>query len=453
VGSAIDQERHPMPVAISQSVYPRPFLAWFTVGLLTLAYILSFIDRQILSLLVAPIRRDLAISDTQMSLLMGFSFAVFYTLCGIPMGRLADVASRRWVVTWGVAFWSIATAACGLAHHYWQLFLGRVGVGVGEAALSPASYSLIADSFPPERRATATSVFATGIFIGSGLAYVVGGVVVGFAMEQGQTVLPWIGPTRPWQLVFYLLGGAGLMFAWLVLLIREPTRKGVTAGSKAVPFRDVVKLLMQHRYTVLLHNFGFAGTALALYSINAWIPSVWQRVHGWEVREVGVIYGSIVAVVGTFGIVLGGWLADRWRAKGMSDATLRVGAIGSLCGAPLSLAIAFMPSGSALAVLMIPITMFVAMPLGVAASAIQDLVPNGMRGQTSAIYLFIVNLVGLGLGPTAVALVTDRVFGNDSSVHLSLALVVATAQILGFVLLSRGRAHFRSSLERIEGRS
>lgn len=167
------------------AAYPRPWLAWCTVGLLTLAYILSFIDRQILSLLVAPIRRDLAISDTQMSLLMGFSFAVFYTLCGIPLGRLADIASRRWIVTWGVAFWSAATAACGLAHSYWQLFLGRVGVGIGEAALSPAAYSLITDSFPPERRATAISVFATGIFIGTGMAYVLGGLVVGFASEQG----------------------------------------------------------------------------------------------------------------------------------------------------------------------------------------------------------------------------------------------------------------------------
>lgn len=433
------------------STFPRPVLAWCTVGLLTFAYILSFIDRQIMSLLVVPIRRDLAISDTQMSLLMGFSFAVFYTLCGIPLGRLADVASRRWIVTLGVAFWSAATALCGVAHHYWQLFLGRVGVGVGEAALGPAAFSLIADSFPPERRATATSVYATGIFIGSGLAYVVGGLVVGFATQQGETVLPLVGATRPWQLVFYLLGGAGIVFAWLLLLIREPVRHGAVA--EPIPYRDVFRTLVRHRRTMLMHNFGFGGVALALYSINAWVPSVWQRVHGWEIRDVGIIYGAIVAVVGGFGIVFGGWLADRWRAQGMSDATLRVGALASLCGAPLALGIAFVPDGAALAWLMIPITVFVAMPLGVAASAIQDLVPNGMRGQTSAIYLFIVNLVGLGIGPTAVALLTDRVFHDDASVHYSLAIVVAIAQLLGFILLARGRVHYRTSLLQIEGRS
>lgn len=435
------------------AAYPRPWLAWCTVGLLTLAYILSFIDRQILSLLVAPIRRDLAISDTQMSLLMGFSFAVFYTLCGIPLGRLADIASRRWIVTWGVAFWSAATAACGLAHSYWQLFLGRVGVGIGEAALSPAAYSLITDSFPPERRATAISVFATGIFIGTGMAYVLGGLVVGLASEQGETVLPLVGATRPWQMVFYLLGAVGLLFAWVLLLIREPPRHGASAGAPAIPLGEVLRTLTRHRRTVVLHNFGFAGIALALYSVNAWIPSVWQRVHGWEVHDVGIVYGAIVCFAGGFGIVFGGWLADRWRAQGVSDATLRVGAVAGLLGAPLSLAIAFVPNGTALAFLMVPVTVFIAIPLGVAAAAIQDLVPNGMRGQTSAMYLFVVNIVGLGFGPTAVALLTDRVFGDDTDVHLSLAIVVAVAQILAFLLLARGRVHYRASLLQIEGRS
>ncbi|TDU32238.1 putative MFS family arabinose efflux permease [Panacagrimonas perspica] len=442
-----------MAASAAPSAYPRPLIAWCTVGLLTLAYILSFIDRQIMSLLVAPIRRDLGISDTQMSLLMGFSFAVFYTLCGIPLGRLADVASRRWIVTWGVAFWSLATAACGLGHHYWQLFLGRVGVGIGEAALSPAAYSLITDSFGPERRATAISVFATGIFIGTGMAYVLGGLVVGFAAEQGETILPLVGATRPWQLVFYLLGGIGLLFAWVLLLIREPLRHGTPAGASPIPLREVFGTLARHRRTVVLHNFGFAGIALALYSVNAWIPSVWQRVHGWEIRDVGLVYGTIVCFAGGFGIVFGGWLADRWRSQGMSDATLRVGMLGGLIGAPLSLAMAFMPNGTALAVLMIPVTIFIAMPLGVAASAIQDLVPNGMRGQTSAIYLFVVNIVGLGFGPTAVALLTDRVFADDASVHLSLAIVTCAAQLLAFVLLARGRIHYRASLLQIEGRS
>lgn len=424
--------------------YPRPGYAWFVVGLLTLAYVFSFIDRQILSLLVVPIRRDLGISDTQMSLLMGFSFAVFYTFCGIPLGRLADNWSRRWIVTLGLMFWSAATAACGLATHYWQLFLGRTGVGIGEAALSPAAYSLIADSFPPERRATAISVYGMGIYLGSGLAYILGALVVGYASARGEVVLPLIGGTRPWQLVFFVLGGAGLMFAWFLLLIREPLRRG--GGQHSIPLAEVFATLRRHRRTVLLHNIGIACLSLAAYSANAWMPSVWQRVHEWPVRQTGLVYGSIIAVLGCAGIVFGGWLADHWRARGMTDGTLRVGMLAAACGAPLALLLPLMPNGAWLAVLVAPTTFFLAMPFGVGASAIQDLVPNRMRGQASAVYLFIVNLIGLGVGPTAVALGTDRLFGDDLKVGLSLALVMFLAQLIGGVLLARGAVHYRRSI-------
>lgn len=428
----------------SESPYPRPAYAWFVVGLLTLAYVVSFIDRQILSLLVAPIRRDLGISDTQMSLLMGFSFAVFYTFCGIPLGRLADTASRRWIVTWGVAFWSAATAACGLAHHYWQLFLGRIGVGIGEAALSPAAYSLIADSFPPERRATAISVYGMGIFLGSGIAYILGAVVVGYANSRGAVVLPLVGATHPWQLVFFVLGGVGLVFAWSLLLIREPLRRG--AAHAVIPLREVIATLMRHRRTVLLHNLGFAFLSLTAYSANAWLPSVWQRVHEWPIRDTGIRYGLVVALLGCAGIVFGGWLADRWKARGVSDATLKVGAIAAACGLPLALLVPLAPNGMVLLAIIMPLTFTLAMPFGVSASAIQDLVPNRMRGQTSAIYLFVVNLIGLGIGPTAVALCTDYVFADDRQVGVALGMVMAGAQLLAFVLLTRGRAHYRRSL-------
>lgn len=424
--------------------YPRRSYAWFVVGLLTVAYIFSFIDRQILSLMVVPVRRDLGISDTQVSLLMGFSFAVFYTVCGIPLGRLADNWSRRWIVTLGLMFWSAATASCGLAQQYWQLFLGRIGVGIGEAALSPAAYSLIADSFPPERRATAISVYGMGIFLGSGIAYIVGGLVVGYASSQGDLILPLVGATRPWQLVFFVLGGAGLAFAWCLLLIQEPTRHGAAHGSIAL--REVLRTLSRHRRTVMLHNLGFACIALASYSASAWLPSVWQRAHEWPIRQVGVTYGVIVAVFGAAGIVVGGWLADRGRARGVSDATLRVGAIAAGCSVPLAALLPLAPNGAVLAVMTAPLTFLLSMPFGVAASAIQDLVPNRMRGQTSAIYLFVVNILGLGIGPTAVALITDYGFASDQQVGASLAIVMVAALAIGCALLLAGCKHYRHSL-------
>ncbi|MGH8561818.1 MAG: MFS transporter, partial [Nevskiales bacterium] len=194
--------------------------AWYVVAVLMVAYVFSFIDRQILNLLVGPIRRDLGISDTQMSLLMGFSFALFYTICGIPLGRLADSKSRRTIIAVGIFFWSIMTAACGTARHYWQFFLYRMGVGVGEATLSPSAYSLIADYFPREVRATAISVYSMGIYIGSGLAFLLGGLVIKFA-GQAEVVLPVVGATRPWQLIFFMLGIAGILFTFAMYTVRE----------------------------------------------------------------------------------------------------------------------------------------------------------------------------------------------------------------------------------------
>lgn len=186
--------------------FSSPAYAWYVVGILTLAYVFSFIDRQILNMLVGPIRRDLNITDTQMSLLMGASFAIFYTLFGIPLGWLADTRSRRLIITVGVAFWSIMTASCGLTKRFWELAVMRMGVGVGEATLSPAAYSMIADYFPPQRRSTAMSVYSMGIYIGAGLAYILGGIVVGFASKQESFPLPVIGSVRSWQLVFFIVG-------------------------------------------------------------------------------------------------------------------------------------------------------------------------------------------------------------------------------------------------------
>ncbi|HEX2713091.1 MAG TPA: MFS transporter, partial [Candidatus Acidoferrales bacterium] len=181
--------------------YPPVGYAWYVVGALTIAYVFAFIDRQILNLLVRPIRRDLGITDTQMSLLMGFSFALFYSVFGFPLGRLADSKSRRGIIAAGMVLWSILTTACGLARYFWHLLLLRMGVGVGEAALSPSAYSLISDYFPRDRRATAISVYSMAVYLGSGLASLLGGLIVGFASTKGSWTLPAVGAVRPWQLI------------------------------------------------------------------------------------------------------------------------------------------------------------------------------------------------------------------------------------------------------------
>nr|WP_218875997.1 MFS transporter [Pseudomonas sp. BMW13] len=445
--------RHAVPrrasVHNNNNGYPSSTRAWVTVAILMVAYVLSFVDRQILNLLVEPIRRDLAINDTQMSLLMGLSFALFYTVCGIPLGRVADTRSRRGLIAVGILFWSAATAACGMARMYWQFLLCRIGVGVGEAALSPAAYSLIADSFPAERRATAISVYSMGVYLGSGLAFLVGGLVIQLASAQGEVTLPLLGEVRPWQLIFLILGAAGVTFTLLMMAVKEPARRGAGAGV-AVPLSEVGRYIRANRRTVLLHNFGFAGLAFAGYGSAAWVPTFYIRTYGWDASQVGIVYGSIVAVFGCLGIVFGGRLADWMAKRGRSDANMRVGLYAALGALPMVVLFPLMDSAFWASVLMAPTVFCLSMPFGVAPAAIQEIMPNSMRGQASAIYLFVITLFGLGVGPTAVALVTDFVFADDAALRYSLLIVTTLAVLMSITLLAKSLKPYRESVVRLE---
>jgi len=450
----LDSQERPSPVEES---YPPAGYAWYVVGVLTVAYIFAFIDRQILNLLVGPIRRDLHINDTEVSLLMGFSFAVFYTLFGIPLGRLADRSSRRTIVAAGMALWSLLTAACGLAKFFWHFLLLRMGVGVGEAALSPAAYSLISDYFPQQRRATAISVYSMAYYVGSGLAFLVGGLVVGFASTKANWSLPIVGSVRPWQLIFFIVGLPGAFFALLGYSFREPSRKGARMIKAAngrtivacVPMRDVVAYMRENRATFLCHNLGFAFLAFSGYGMSAWIPTFLIRKYAWTSAQAGIRYGTLICILGTIGIVTGGKLADWLVRRGFDDANLRVGLIGAIVWLPLGILYPLMPTGELALALLAPTIFLTSMPVGVAAAAIQEMMPNVMRGQASAIYLFVINLIGLGLGPTAVALITDYAFHNDNAINYSLLLVGTAAHLAAAVLLWAGLKPYRRSLERL----
>ncbi len=424
--------------------------AWFVVAILMTAYVFSFIDRQILSLLVAPIRRDLAISELQMSLLMGFSFALFYTILGIPIGRLADQKSRRGIIAAGIVIWSVMTALCGTAKHYWQLFMYRIGVGVGEAALSPAAYSMIADYFPPERRATAISVYSMGIYLGAGLAFLLGGLVIKFASAKGVVSLPLIGEIYPWQLVFLIIGGAGVLFAFAFFLVREPPRQ---TGHSGAPLSEVLRYIWANRRTVLCHNIGFGLIALCSYGSSAWIPTFIQRHYGWDMAQIAGVYGVLVMVFGAGGIVFGGWLTDRWLKQGKTDAALRVGLWSASILMTVGGLYVLAPTGGLAFALMVPAIVCLGMPFGAAPAAIQEIMPSHMRGQASAVYLFIVNLLGLGIGPTAVAFFTQEVFRDDAAVGWSILVVGSIANLLAIVFLAAGLSPYRATLARLQAKA
>ena len=443
------------PPTTGSAEYPNQIYAWYVVGVLTIAYIFSFVDRQIINLLVEPIRADLQLTDTQISLLQGIAFALFYTLMGIPIARLADVSNRRAIIAAGVFLWSLMTALCGLAKSFGQLFAARIGVGVGEAALSPPAYSLFTDYFPPGKVTRAIAVFTGGSFLGAGLAYIIGGFVVDFVTRLDVVDVPVFGQIRAWQMAFIVVGLPGILLALLVLSLREPVRRGLLGAQpgavpKGIPIKEIIAFLRKNRRTYGHHMIGVSMFVMLAYAILSWTPAFFIRKYGWTPGEVGLIYGSMLLVFGTSGVVSAGWIADALRQRGYTDANLRVIMIGALCSTPFGVA-AFLVDDIWLALaLMAPFTYLWGLPHGIAPAALQPVTPNQMRAQVSALYLLAVNLIGLGIGPTFVALLTDYLYGDPALVSQSLATVVAISAPLSALILYTGLKYYRASLVEAE---
>jgi MFS family permease len=419
--------------------------AWYVVGVLTFVYVFSFIDRQIFSLLVGPLRRDLHINDVQVSLLLGFSFALFFCLFGIPLGRLTDIYSRRLIIAVGLAAWSLFTAGCGLAHTFPQMLLLRMGVGAGEAALSPAAYSLITDYFPKNRLATAISVYSMGIYIGSGLSFLLGGLVVRYASTHAAWTLPLVGAVRPWQLIFLMVGLPGIVLAPVIYMVREPATR---SQRSVVPLRQVFSYMTHNWRTVLLHNLGFALLSLSSYAGGSWVPEFLHRHFQWDIATAGMVFGANVILFGCLGITGAGRLADYLRSRGRSNATLLVGSAVAVLLVPVN-CLAYLGTPTLAVIMLAPSITLAAAPFGIAPAAIQEIMPPTMRGQASALYLLIVNLIGLGGGPTAVALCNQYIFKRDDAIQYSLALVSCVACALAAILLYSSLKPFLNSLARL----
>lgn len=439
----------------SEPPYPNEKYAWYVVGVLMVVYIFSFMDRQILNLLIDPIKEDLNVTDTQMSYLGGLAFAVFYTFFGIPIGRMADSRNRKVIISVGLAMWSFFTVVCGMVNKYGWFAAARMGVGVGEATLSPSAYSLITDMFQPKRVALAISIYAAGIYIGSGLSSVFGAMVIGWAESAGQLTVPLIGDVKPWQFVFIAIGFPGLLFTFVMLTVKEPIRRGIRAVSNdkpvaAVPFLEVFSYIGRNWPTFFYHNVGFALCSFISYGASYWIPSFLIRVHEFTRVEAGLYYGSIVAIFGTIGIIFGGWLAGKLAERGYEDSKMRVGLIAALLHIPMGILYPLMDDPFWVLVILCPSVFTVAMPFGVAPAAVQEMMPNRMRAQASAVYLFVLNIIGLGIGPSAVAWVTDYYYKDTQMVGMSLLWISTLFGILASILLYMGMRHFRTSMKNLE---
>jgi len=424
--------------------WPRPGIAWYAVVILVIAFIFSFIDRIIIAMLVEPLKQDLGLTDTQLGLLQGLAFAVFYATVGLPIGRWADRYSRRAIIGWGIFLWSIMTAVCGLARNFWELFLARVGVGVGEAALSPAAYSMIADYFPREKLGRALGVYQSGAFFGAGLSFLVGGLVIQAMAKAGPVSLPVLGDVKAWQLVFFAVGLPGVLVALLMLTVREPVRRGRLAAG-GLPLRDVLRYATQRWRVFVLHFIGFALLAVPITTIITWAFVYFTRVLAFTPPEAALRLGGLLVFLSPLGVYTGGWLTDLLQRRGYRDATLRVALFAAAGLLPLSTVTALVTDPDLAVALFGPLIFFASLSMALAPAALQVVTPNQMRGQVSAVWMLVLNLVTAGVGPSAVGAITDYVFGDPLAVGRSIALVNCLSVPLAALALWAALAPFRDA--------
>ena len=436
---------------MSAEPYPRARTAWYALFVLTVCYTLSYIDRQILAFLVEPLKQELSIKDTQIGLLQGIWFAMFYTFVGLPMGWLADRYSRRNIVAAGVFFWSVMTALSGFARSYGTLALARMGVGFGESTTNPCAFSMISDYFPRERLSTALSVYMMGIQLGSGLALIIGGVVVHAITQMPPVEIAWLGTIAPWRLTFIAVGLPGLLFTLLVFTVKEPTRRALLRDAQGK--REHVRLgtALRQVLTRWQSVFGIAlmigCQALCNYTLLSWGPAFFERVHGWPKNKIGLTLGLITLTSGCIGLITGGRLADRWQRRGVGDGTLRVGLI-SLIGVGIMLPAAMIQSVATGTVLTLVVAVFfVGLPIGCGYAALQYIFPNQIRGVASAIVLFVVNFTGLGLGSLLPGYLNDHLFHDPLKVGQSIALTVVITSMLGASIVLLTMPHYRRHYE------
>jgi MFS family permease len=408
-------------------------------------YAVSYLDRQLISLLVEPLRKSLHIDDFQVSLLQGAAFSVFYALFGLPLGWLADRFSKRWVLFGGMTFWSLAAASCGLARSATTLAIARFGVGAGEAALVPVAYSTIARIFPPGRVSLGIAIFTLGSSIGSALALIIGGLVIAAAIRHGPMLLPVIGLVEPWQFVFIVTGLPGILIALLAFTVpREPKREKVSA---AVTGPGLGAYLRSRWIYLTLNITALALAAVMAFAVGAWAPTFLMRTYHVDVARAGLLIGVFHGVGGVIGLVVAGLLADRMMRKGRSDGHMRP----LLWVLPLVMLLAIfafiVAPGAALSAAMTGTMMGMTSTGNPIASHLQLSTPPEYRARIAAITVMVQQLAGMSIGPTLVAVITQYGFGDPDMLRYAMATSVLMLAPVAMLCLALGLRHARAAMQ------
>lgn len=437
-----------MSASTSTAAYPRRAYGWYVVGLLIVAYIVSFIDRGILALMIGPIKAAMDLTDVEMSWLLGPAFGLFYATLGIPIAILADRTNRRNIIVIGVAFWSMATAACGLAGSFVSLFFARMMVGVGEATLTPSAYSIIPDYFPRQAALRAIGLYTIGQSIGAGLAFLLGGQVVLLVSQASGVQWPLVGQLESWQMIFIILGMVGIVLAVIMMTIREPIRRGFadqgSAVRKTIPLADTVSFLSKHWRSFAALFIGNSVVTTVGYSYF-WLPTIFERT--WEVSaaQAGIYYGAVLAIAGPIAVISGARLSEVLYGRGRAEAPYFIFALSILGTLPFAVALPLAANATIAVTLLVPVIFGLAMASATSSAALVHIAPAEYRAQISALYLLVISLVGLFLGPPLVAALTDYFFKDESMIRYSLLIVTCIIGPIGLLALSLGHKHYRRS--------
>lgn len=436
--------------AVDTHVLPSRRSAYYSLIVLTIVVMFTVLDRQILGLMIEPVKADFGISDTEVALLLGAAFALPYAFAGIPIARFADRSNRRNIVAICIAFWSLATCACALAQNYFQMILARFGIGAGESGYGPATWSIMADSFPREKVAFGTAFLAIGATVGTGLALFLGGAVLAFVEHLPQVSLPFGGHIRPWQWAFILVGAPGLIWALVVLTIKEPNRRGSVAGEKnvVVPVREVASFMGDNWRVYLGIIGGLCMKMLMGIGANQWMPTLYYREFGWSLSEVGLIVGGMTMVISPIALITGGKVSEWWMKRGTPDANLRIVLYGLIVGVPVAVVTPLMPSPW-LVLAFSGVGMFLSsLGTGPGVGSMQIITPNRMRATVSSVYQFSTHVISLAVGPLIVALFTDYLFGDSKHLKYSLALCAGLLGPITIFLVWQALKPFSRAYER-----
>ncbi len=428
--------------------YPSARSGWTLTILLTIAYIFSYIDRSILGLLVDPIKADLNLSDKDIGYVSGIAFAIFYATMGLPLGWLADRVNRTRLVAGGIALWSIATAWCGLASSFWQLFFARMSIGVGEATLSPAAMSIIGDSFPPEKRGKPVALYSAALGLGAGIAGLASAAIIAWTKGSAMIDLPLIGAVKPWQFTFILVGLPGVLVAIAFLFVKEPPRQTLStqAGSEndnsmGAASAEIWKNLAAYAGITSL----VCVMTITAYAQGYFTPSAFTRAYGWPTEKFAAFNGIASLILGPATMAVTGWLNDRMASRGIADAPLRLASWSFVIMIPMASLPFFLGNAWATFILHALATVPIAMLTASGLLAFMAIAPSAVRGQVVALYYVAISLSGLLLGPTTVGWLSTNIFG-EQKLGWAVGSTTAIYAIIPFLLLPMIRRAYRAKL-------